>query len=130
MPGFLFRVRLLLGTLFITTGWTKLTIDFTSDPRLLWFSPGGWDIFRAFQSMGHYWHFIGLSQIAAGLLLITKRYATLGALMLLPITVNIFMLSVFTDFPWYTLVLTGVCLLLNITLLWADFPKWRGVLAP
>ncbi|RZK26631.1 MAG: hypothetical protein EOO63_14460 [Hymenobacter sp.] len=76
---------------------------------------------------GLYWQFIGVGQLLAGLLLMTQRYARLGALLFLPIIANIFVITLSFDFG-YTPVITGLMLLANLLLLWWEWPVLRVLL--
>lgn len=78
---------------------------------------------RFFQTMmnsGMYWHFIGWSQLIAGFLLMTQRYAKLGALLFLPIITNVFIITVSYHFHG-TPIITGLMLLANIYLVIWDW---------
>ena len=76
---------------------------------------------------GLYWQFIGVGQLLAGLLLMTQRYARLGALLFLPIVANIFVITLSFDFG-YTPVITGLMLLANLLLVGWEWPVLRVVL--
>ncbi|MFD2203089.1 hypothetical protein [Shivajiella indica] len=85
--------------------------------------------FRVMAESGLYWNFIGWSQIIAGGLLMTQRFASLGAAMFFGIILNIFVITVsygFTGTPIVTgLMLLAVCFLL----LW-DIEKWQFLFLP
>jgi hypothetical protein len=73
---------------------------------------------RAFASFIHsklYWSFIGWSQLIAGLLLITQKFARLGAVIFLPMITNIFIITYSYGFIG-TDVITGLMLLAGIYL--------------
>lgn len=85
---------------------------------------------RFFQTMTHsgmYWKFIGGAQIIAGLLLMTQRFAKLGAIIFFPIILNIFIVTVSYDFHG-TPIITGLMLLANIYLIIWDWSSIRFVL--
>jgi uncharacterized membrane protein YphA (DoxX/SURF4 family) len=71
---------------------------------------------------------IGVFQILSGLLLIIPRTRLIGALLLLPIILNIFMLHLFLDNRPEELVETGIPLFLNLLLLILMYDKWRKIL--
>jgi len=76
-----------------------------------------------------YYEFIGWAQVISGALLITQRYATLGAVIHFPISLNIAIFTVFSIgslTPWIASLMCAGCLFL---LLW-DYPKWQHILAP
>ncbi len=77
--------------------------------------------FHFFETMyqsGLYWQFIGLAQLVTGLLLITQRYAKLGALINLPLVLNVFVITI--SLPGFsgTPAITGLMLLASLVLLW------------
>ncbi|WP_460583037.1 hypothetical protein [Hymenobacter arcticus] len=80
--------------------------------------------FETMYQSGFYWQFIGVAQCVVGLLLLTQRFATLGAVLLLPIMASIFVITVSYDFAG-TPVITGLMLLANFMLLAWDWPTLR-----
>lgn len=74
--------------------------------------------FHFFETMyqsGLYWQFLGWGQVIAGFLLMTQRFAKLGALFFLPVIANVFVITLSYDFG-YTPVITGLMLLANLYL--------------
>jgi hypothetical protein len=72
--------------------------------------------FRVMTDSGLYWKFIGWTQIVAGFLLMTQRFARLGALIFFGLILNIFIITVaykFTGTPF----VTGLMLLATTYLL-------------
>jgi hypothetical protein len=82
--------------------------------------------FETLYQSGIYWQFLGIMQLLAGLLLMTQRYALLGALLFLPIIVNVFVITISYDFA-YTYIVTGAMLLATIGLLLWELPRLRVV---
>jgi uncharacterized membrane protein YphA (DoxX/SURF4 family) len=83
--------------------------------------------FEALYRAGFYWNFLGAAQLAAALLLLIPRTATLGALIYFPIILNIFLITVsmhFTGTPF----ITGAMLLANLYLLCWDYDKLKCIL--
>lgn len=72
--------------------------------------------FRVMVESGLYWKFIGWTQIFAGALLMTQRFARLGALIFFGLILNIFIITVSYDFKG-TPVITGLMLLATTYLL-------------
>ncbi len=108
--------RLLLAIAFIPTGLTKAMGNrFTLLPVE---DPVGF-FFEAMYRTGFYWNFIGLSQIAAALLLLVPRTATLGAVLFFPIIVNIVLVTWGIGFG-NTMIITALMLLSGIYLLLWD----------
>jgi hypothetical protein len=83
-------------------------------------------LFETLYQAGLYWQFLGLMQLLAGLLLLTQRYALLGALLFLPIIANIYVITLSYDFG-YTPVITGAMLLATVGLLVWDWHRVRIV---
>jgi hypothetical protein len=83
-------------------------------------------LFETLYQFGLYWQFLGLMQLLAGLLLLTQRYALLGALLFLPIMANIFVITLSYDFG-YTHLITGAMLLTSAGLLVWDWNRLRVV---
>ena len=86
------------------------------------------DFLHAFHATGWFYSFVGIMQLTAAVLLFTQRFATVGALIALPIFTTI------TIFCWSTQVYPTATI---ATLLWLgtlglliwDLDKWRGILA-
>ncbi|MBX2968567.1 MAG: hypothetical protein KF803_04300 [Cyclobacteriaceae bacterium] len=72
--------------------------------------------FRVMTDSGLYWKFIGWTQIVAGFLLMTQRFARLGALIFFGLILNIFIITVAYKFTGTPLV-TGLMLLATTYLL-------------
>jgi hypothetical protein len=79
---------------------------------------------RVMATSGLYWKFIGASQVLAGALLMTQRFAKLGAMMFLGIIVNIFVVTVAYSFEGTPLI-TGLMLLATIYLLMWDLDSFQ-----
>ncbi|HLL73031.1 MAG TPA: hypothetical protein VK363_16445 [Pyrinomonadaceae bacterium] len=117
------RVLLALG--FLPSGLTKVLGNrFT---MLGLDSPVGF-FFEAMYRTGFYWRFLGLCQLAAALLLLIPRTATLGALVYFPLALNIFVITVSLHFQG-TPVITGLMLLANVYLLCWDYDKLKHLFA-
>ncbi len=115
--------RILLAAGFLPTGLVKLLGQrFTILPVE---TPVG-AFFDAKYQTGLYWQFLGASQVLAALLLLVPRWAHLGALMFLPIMVNIFTLTVALGFRG-TPIVTGLMLLAVVYLCAWDYHRVRGI---
>ncbi|HVH12208.1 MAG TPA: hypothetical protein VM759_04100 [Longimicrobium sp.] len=121
---FTLATRILLAVGFIPTGMVKLLgRRFTvMDPA----TPVG-GFFEAMYQTGPYWRFIGATQVAAGLLMLAPRTATLGAAMFMPVITSIFVITVSLDFQG-TKVVTGLMLLATVYLLCWDWHRVRPLL--
>ncbi len=71
---------------------------------------------------------IGLLQVVSGILLLIPRTRMIGAILLLPIIFNIFMIHAFLDNRLDELVESGIPLLGNIILIVLLYPKWKSII--
>jgi hypothetical protein len=116
--------RVLLALAFLPSGLTKvLGHRFTTLPLT---DPVGY-FFDGFFSAEGYYRFVGFAQLAAALLLLLPWTATLGALLYLPIIVNIFVITVSVNFGG-TVVVAAMMLLANMYLLCWDYDRWKDLL--
>ncbi|HEX9983370.1 MAG TPA: DoxX family protein [Thermoanaerobaculia bacterium] len=113
-------VRVLLGAIFFTSGMGKLTHgDFVGLIGPVWLEER-----LAQYGLGLWAQFVAWSQVTIGLLLLSQRFATLGAVMLVPMLVNILVVTI--SLQWRgTPYVNAVLLLLNLFLLATD---WRKLL--
>ncbi len=115
--------RILMVAAFLPTGMVKLLgRRFTLLPVD---NPVG-AFFEAMYQTGVYWQFLGLSQVAAALLLALPATAHLGALLTLAITVNIFLITVGVGFTGTPMV-TGPMLLAAVYLCAWDLHRFRSL---
>ena len=116
--------RVLLAVGFIPTGMVKLL-----GRRFTTMSPesdiGGF--FETLYRSGPYWRFLGLAQVLAGLLVLSRTTATLGALAFFAIMLNVFFITISYDFRG-TPVVTGLMLLATVYLLLWDYQRLRGLI--
>ncbi len=116
--------RILLAVAFIPTGLVKLLGHrFTTIGTD---SPVG-SFFEAMYQTGCYWNFLGLGQVSAGVLLLLPATCTLGAVMFLPIILNITVVTWSIGFTG-TIYVTPLMLLANVFLLCWDYDRLRHVL--
>ncbi len=125
-PACLANLRLLLGFAFIPAGLKKVLRQPFTAPD----STGPFHEFlHAFHATGFFYQFVGLLQLVVALLLLSQRWAWLGAALALPL------LTAILVFCWSTAVYptaTVVSLMflgLLASLLW-DLPRWQRVLMP
>lgn len=115
--------RVLLAVGFIPTGMVKLL-----GRRFTGMSPqseiGGF--FETLYRSGPYWRFLGLAQVLAGLLVLSRKTATLGAIAFFAIMLNVFFITISYDFRG-TPVVTGLMLLSTVYLLLWDYDRLRGL---
>ena len=117
-------IRVFLGLIFFTAGMSKLYADhaFLGIIGPVWLEDE-----LAKHQLGLYARFIAGSQVVAGLLLFSQRFATLGAILNFPIILNIFVVTV--SLQWQgTPYVNFILLLLNAWLLAYDYPKLKFIL--
>ena len=113
------RVMLALG--FLPSGFTKIIGErFTS---LSVMHPMG-HYLEALHRTGWYYNVIGIIQVAAAVLLLIPRTATLGAVIYFPVILNIFLLSYSVRFEgsWVS---SPLMVLANLYLLCWDYDKLK-----
>ncbi len=125
---FVIYLRYLIGGAMVFSSIVKIkggrftANDGISDPI-----NSAWHFFETLYQSGLYWRFLGWSQLIAGLLLMTQLYAALGAVLMFPIVINIFIITISYYFAGTT-VITGLLLLANIFLLLWDYEKLSPLL--
>lgn len=77
---------------------------------------------------GYFWPMLGVTELLAGLLLLSQVYALLGAVLLVPVTTNIFLFHLFLkpNEPGET-VLTALYLATNLFLIGYAYPQLKTV---
>lgn len=117
------NLRILIGFAFLPSALKKILDQPFTDPA----NHGRFhDFLHAFHATGWFYPFVGAMQIAAAALLFTQRFATVGALIALPI------LTAITVFCWSTQVYPTASV---ATMMWLgtvglvvwDVDKWRGI---
>jgi len=90
-------LRYLIGFAFVFASVVKIKGErFTTLPTD---TPVGY-FFEAMYQTGFYWKFLGWSQLIAGAILMTQRYATVGAMMFFPIILNVTLITHSVNF-WH-----------------------------
>lgn len=75
---------------------------------------------------GYFWAFLGFAELFAGILLVSQVFARIGALVALPITLNIFLFHLFLEPNEIAeLVLTTILLAVNILLIGKTYKIWK-----
>lgn len=120
---FIIYLRYLIGGAFVFASFIKIKgYRFTSTSGEMEPIRSAWHFFETLYQSGLYWQFLGMGQLVAGALLMTQKYALLGALMFLPIISNVFVITISYDFGG-TPIITGGMLLANIFLVLWDWNK-------
>jgi hypothetical protein len=126
---FTIYTRYLIGGAFVVAAFGMGKFD---NQELLISSPGTpienleplQQFFRVISTSGLYWNFIGWAQLIAGLLLMTQRFAKLGAAIFFGLILNIFVITLSFDFRG-TPIITGLMLLASLFLLLWDFDSFQ-----
>lgn len=119
------NLRILIGFAFLPSGLKKLLNQPFTDPN----NTGVFHEFlHAFYATGMFYRFVGAMQLVIAVLLMTQVFATVGALMALPVFVVITVLCWSTQ-VYFTAVVASLMLLGIVGLVAWDFSKWRGVVA-
>ena len=122
---FTWGTRILLFIAFLPSGLKKVMGErFTLIPVE---HPVGF-FFEALFRTGFYWNFLGIMQLVAGLLLLIPRTSFFGALLYLPIIINIFIIVTSMHFKG-TPIVAGLMLLANIYLIFCDYDKLKRMLS-
>ncbi len=120
---FVIYLRYLIGGAMVFSSIVKIKGGrFTSEDGMAAPINSAMHLFETLYQSGLYWRFLGWGQLFAGLLLMTQLYAALGAVVMFPIVVNIFIITISYYFA-FTPVITGLLLLANIFLLLWDYQK-------
>ena len=116
--------RVGMGLTFITSGIRKLPgVEFTLLPTS---DPVG-AYFNAMHETGFYWNFIGYFQILIGLLVFFNRFVVMSVLLMMPVTVNIFLVSVSLGMRGTPLITAAMVLGNTFLILW-HYKHYLGLL--
>lgn len=113
-----------LGLFFIYAGGKK--VFFSNAPRPAGGVPAPQefiDLIKALRATGFYLTLVGWLQLLAGIALLPRLSRLLGALLLAPITFNIFIFHLVLDNRWNEYLFTGSLLLVNMLIILAYFPQ-------
>lgn len=114
---FVIYLRYLVGGAMVFSSIVKIKGErFTSNDGINEPIQSAMHLFETLYQSGVYWKFLGWSQLIAGMLLMTQFYSALGALLMLPITINIFVITISYFFAG-TPIITFLLLLANLFLL-------------
>lgn len=121
---FVINLRYLIGLGFLPSGMVKiLDRPFTNPDNTGSFA----EFLHAFYDTGFFYNTVGILQVLAAVLLITQRFATLGAFLFLPLIFSIAILTLST-IGSLTPIIACAMLLGIIFLLYWDYFKWKNIL--
>ena len=118
------NLRIVLGFAFLPAGLKKVLGQPFTDPDVVGVFH---DYLRAFHATGGFYRFVGAVQIAVALLLMTQRFASLGALLALVVFTAIAALCWSTG-AWFTAVMVTLMMAAAGLLLAWDPAAWWGLL--
>lgn len=99
--------------------------DLTSDTAVLKIK----NYIFGMKQTGYFWTFLGIAEFLAGILLLSQVFGVIGAIVALPLTLNIFLFHLFLkpdDVPG--LLETLGLLAINLWLIAVAYPKWKPLL--
>lgn len=117
------NLRIFIGFAFVPAGLKKLLAEPFTAPHL--HGPFH-DFLHAFHATGFFYQFVGVMQLVTASLMITQRFATLGALLAMPILTTIMVFCWSTKVYPTATVVTSMWLGTLLLVLW-DGAKWRAV---
>jgi hypothetical protein len=122
---FVIYLRYLLGFAFVFSSIVKIQgLPFTSESGVDKPINSAWHYFETMYQSGIYWRLIGFAQFITGSLLLTQRFAKLGAITYFPIITNIFIVTISYEFGG-TPIITGLMLLSNLFLVYWDWNTFK-----
>ncbi|MDD7914243.1 hypothetical protein [Polaribacter ponticola] len=122
---FVIYLRYLIGFAFIFASLVKIQgLRFTSESGAENPINSAWHFFETLYESGIYWRFLGIAQFITGSLLVTQRFAKLGAILFLPIIVNVFVITISYDFKG-TPIITFLMLLSTLFLIYWDWDSLK-----
>lgn len=125
MQIFIIYLRYLIGFAFVFASIVKIQgLRFTAESGAENPINSSWHFFETLYESGIYWRFLGLAQFFTGTLLVTQRFAKLGAILFLPIIANVFVITISYDFRG-TPIITGLMLISTIFLLYWDWDSLK-----
>lgn len=116
-PFLIYGIRWFLGILFVISGLAKLIPHF---PNTM--GPTNLEFTLEAHGLALFARFIAVSEVGTGLLLLTRCFATLGALLLVPMLASIIVITTSLKWQGTPYLVTGF-LVLALILLAYDYPK-------
>lgn len=115
--------RILFGLMMVNSGLNKF-LQYMSMPEM---TAEAGALMQAFMQSVYMFPLVAVVELLAGALIITKRFNALGAVLMMPITVNIFFIHMFLDPAGF--VMGAVLLALNILFLVENKAKFTSLVA-
>lgn len=115
--------RILFGLLMVNSGLNKF-LQYMPMPEM---TPEAGALMGAFLEAGYMFPLVAVVELLAGAMIISKRFNALGAVLMMPITVNIFLIHTVLDPAGF--VMGAILLVLNIWFLLDDKEKFNDLIA-
>lgn len=115
--------RILFGLLMVNSGLNKF-LQYMPMPEM---TPEAGALMGAFLEAGYMFPLVAVVELLAGAMIISKRFNALGAVLIMPITVNIFLIHTVLDPAGF--VMGAILLVLNIWFLLDDKEKFNDLIA-
>ncbi|MBC9795613.1 DoxX family membrane protein [Sinomicrobium weinanense] len=134
-------LRLILGGMLVYGGFAKFSKPVPEPTQIIEQVQKGEDLTSnidllkmrnyifGMKQTGYFWPFLGIVEFLAGILLLSQVFGALGAIVALPVTLNIFLFHFFLkpgDMPG--LLQTLGLLAINIWLIAAAYSRWKPLL--
>jgi len=76
----------------------------------------------------YFWQFLGFAELLAGALILSQVFWMIGAIVALPLTINIFLFHLFLETnETGELIMTMALLIANIWLIMISYDKWKAI---
>jgi hypothetical protein len=110
-------MRFILGLMMVNAGLNKF-FHYMPMPEM---TEQAGALMGAFGASGYMFPMIALTEIIAGLMLLSKKYTAMGAMLMMIITVNILLFHIFLDTTG--LIMSIVLVVFNIAILYSERKK-------
>ena len=117
-------MRIVLGLILVVFGLNKF-LNFMPQLEL---GAEAADFFGALVDTGYMMPFIAFVEIATGVLLLLNKYTALALVLIFPILLNALLFHLFLDLP--NIAVAALAVILNVTLFFANKPRYEAILKP
>ncbi len=115
--------RILFGLMMVNSGLNKF-LQYMPMPEM---TPEAGALMGAFMESGYMFPLVAVVELIAGAMIISKRFNALGAVLMMPVTINIFFVHTVLDPAGF--VMGAVLLALNVWFLIANKEKFNALIA-
>ena len=127
-------IRILTGLLFVAIFGSKFGLLPSAVNMPEMFTPEGFAFISAIKANGYLFPTIGLISLVSGLTFLANRYVALGAIIMLPITVNFVLFHTFLGLPidsvfhFFREIVAFVVLALNLYMIYSQREKYKDLI--